>query len=93
MKSAADRLSAELAERYLQYLETCMVDLCSEAGFIEFRCGFTLRSDHILRRFKLKVPAMDGDSDGERNLIIAVIFEQIDDVIDKAIAENRTATH
>lgn len=63
------------------------------AGFIEFRCGFTLRSDHILRRFKLKVPAVEGDTDGERNVIIAIIFEQIEDVIDKAIAEDRSATH
>ena len=93
MKATVDRLSAELTERYIHYLETFLVDLWSEAGFIEFRCGFTLRSDHLLRRFKLKVPAVDGDTDGERNLIIAIIFEQIEDVIDKAIAENRTATH
>ena len=93
MKATVDGLSAELTERYLHYLETFMVDLWSEAGFIEFRCGFTLRSDHLLRRFKLKVPAVDGDTDGERNLIIAIIFEQIEDVIDKAIAEDRTATH
>lgn len=93
MKATVDRLSAELTERYLHYLETFMVDLWSEAGFIEFRCGFTLRSDHMLCRFKLKVPAVDGDTDGERNLIIAIIFEQIEDIIDKAIAENRTATH
>lgn len=70
-----------------------MVDLWSEAGFIEFRCGFTLRSDHLLRRFKLKVPAVTGDTDGERNLIIVVVFEQIEEVIDKAIAEDRTKSH
>jgi hypothetical protein len=93
MKATVGRLSAELTERYIHYLETFMVDLWSEAGFIEFRCGFTLRSDHLLRRFKLKVPAVDGDTDGERNLIIAIIFEQIEDVIDKAIAENRSASH
>ena len=93
MKVTVDRLSAELTERYLHYLDTFMVDLWSEAGFIEFRCGFTLRSDHLLRHFKLKVPAIDGDTDGERNLIIVIIiFEQIEDIIDKAIAENRTAT-
>ena len=93
MKDTVDRLSAELADRYIHYLDTFMVDLWSEAGFIEFRCGFTLRRDHLLRRFKLRVPAVDGDTDGERNLIIAIIFEQIEDVIDKAIAENRTASH
>lgn len=93
MKATVDRLSAELTERYIHYLETFLVDLWSEAGFIEFRCGFTLRSDHILRRFKLKVPAVAGDTDGERKLIVVMIFEQIEDVIDKAVAENRTATH
>lgn len=93
MKELVDRLSGELADRYVQYLETFMVDLWSETGVIEFRCGFTLRSDHLLRRFKLKVPAVDGDTDGERNLIIAIIFEQIEDIIDKAIAENRTTTN
>lgn len=93
MKAIVDRLSAELTERYIHYLETFMVDLWSEAGFIEFRCGFTLRSDHLLRRFKLKVPAVAGDTDGERNLIIVVVFEQIEEVIDKAIAEDRTKSH
>ena len=93
MKAIVDLLSAELTERYVHYLETFMVDLWSEAGFIEFRCGFTLRSDHLLRRFKLKVPAVDGDTDGERNLIIVVVFEQIEEVIDKAIAEDRTKSH
>ena len=93
MKATVDRLSAELTERYLHYLETFLVDLWSEAGFIEFRCGFTLRSDHVLRRFKLKVPAVDGDTDSERNLIIAIIFDQIEDVIDKPVAENRAALH
>ena len=44
-------------------------------------------------RFKLKVPAVDGDTDGERNLIIAIIFEQIEEMIDKAIAEDRTKSH
>ncbi len=93
MKAIVDRLSAELTERYIHYLEVFLVDLWSEAGFIEFRCSFTLRSDHLLRPFKLQVPAIAGDTDGERNLIIVVIFEQIEDIIDKAIAENRTATH
>ena len=52
-----------------------------------------LRSDHLLRRFKLKVPAVAGDTDCERNLIIVVIFEQIEEILDKAIAENRTNSH
>ena len=93
MKATVDRLTAELTERYVHYLETFMVDLWSDLGRIEFRCGFSLRSDHLLRRFQLDVPAIAGDTDEERNLIISVIFEQIEDVIDEAIAANRTATH
>ena len=93
MKVTVDRLSAELADRYIHYLDTFMVDLWSDLARIEFRCGFSLRSDHVLRRFQLDIPAIAGDTDDERNLIIGVIFEQIEDVIDKAIAENRAATH
>jgi hypothetical protein len=52
MKATVDRMTAELTDRYLHYLETFKVDLWSEAGLIEFRCGFTLRGDHLLRRFK-----------------------------------------
>lgn len=89
MKELVDRLSAELSERYIQYLETFLVDLWSEAGFIEFRCGFTLRRDHELRRFTLKLPAVAGETDGERGLLIVVIFEQIEELIDKAIAERK----
>ncbi|KQX35354.1 hypothetical protein ASD04_15050 [Devosia sp. Root436] len=89
MKALVDRLSAELSSKFIQYLETFMVDLWSEAGFIEFRCGFTLRRDHELRRFTLKIPAVAGETDGERELLIIVIFEQIEDLIDKAIAERK----
>ena len=49
MQDLVDRLSAELSNKYLTYIETFMVDLWSEDGFIEFRCGFTLRSDHVLK--------------------------------------------
>lgn len=40
MKALVDRLSAELSSKYLQYLETFMVDLWSEAGFIEFHTAY-----------------------------------------------------
>ena len=93
MKATVDRLSAELTSRYVLYLETFLVDLWSEAGQIEFRFGFTLRSDHQLRQFTLKVPALAGDTDGERDLIIVIIFEQIEDMIDEAIAERRVTVN
>jgi hypothetical protein len=34
-----------------------MVDLWSDAGFIECRCGYSLRRDHQLRSFAVKVEA------------------------------------
>ncbi|MFK4808692.1 hypothetical protein N8A98_00445 (plasmid) [Devosia neptuniae] len=93
MKATVDRLSNELTSRYVHYLETFLVDLWSDAGQIEFRCGFTLRTDHQLRQFTLKVPALAGDTDGERDLLIVVVFEQIEDMIDAAIAERRVAAN
>jgi hypothetical protein len=89
MKAVVDRLSDELSRKYLAYLETFLVDLWSEAGFIEFRCGFTLRRDHALRQFTLKVPAVIGETDAERELLIIVVFEQIEQLIDEAVAENK----
>ena len=93
MKALVDQLSAELSDRYVQYLETFMVDLWSEAGFIEFRCGYTLRRDHELRTFTLKMPATIGETDAERKMLIAIIFEEIEAILDEAIAENRTTVH
>ena len=89
MKALVDRLSAEIEAKYVHYVEALLVDLWSEAGFIEFRCGFALRRDHELRRFTLKIPALAGDTDDERALLIVVIFEQIEQLIDEAIAERR----
>lgn len=90
MQAVVDRLSDELSDKYLQYLEAFRVDLRSEAGFVEFRCGFALRRDHALRQFKLKLPAVIGETDGERELLMVVVFEQIEQIIDQAIAEGGT---
>jgi hypothetical protein len=89
MKALVDRLSADLAERYVHYLETFIVDLWSEGGFVEFRCGFTLRRDHELRTFTLKVDADTGQTDAERDLLIAVVFDEIEEMLDLAIAEQK----
>lgn len=56
-------------------------------------CYPSLRTDHQLRQFTLKVPALAGDTDGERDLLIVIIFEQTEDMIDAAIAERRVATN
>ena len=93
MKALVDRLSAELSSKYVQYIETFMVDLWSEAGFIEFRCGFCLRRDHQLHRFTLKVPAVAGETDAERELLIVAIFDEIEELVDKAIAADRAGNN
>jgi hypothetical protein len=93
MKVLVDRISAELTSRYVQYLETFMVDLWSEAGFIEFRAGFSLRSDHELRSFTVKVEADAGETDAQRELLIIVVFDEIEEQIDLAIAANRVTAN
>lgn len=93
MKALVDRLSNDLADRYVGYLESLLVDLWSADGGIEFRCGFSLRSDHQLRSITIKIPALAGETDRERGLIIAAVFDEIEDMLDNAIAENRSATN
>ena len=89
MKALVDRLSAELTSRYVQYLETFMVDLWSERGSIEFRTGYSLRRDHQLRTFTVKVDADSGQTDAERELLVIVVFDEIEEQIDRAIADNK----
>ena len=86
MKAYVDKLSADLAERYGLYIETFMVDLWSDHGFIEFRVGYTLRSDHKLRSAVFKVEATEAINDVERRAVIAALFLEIEDHIDEAIA-------
>ena len=93
MKALVDRLSAELSERYVQYLETFMVDLWSEAGFIEFRAGYSLRRDHQLRSWTVKVEADSAQTDAERELLVIVVFDEIEEQIDLAIAGNSVAAN
>lgn len=93
MKALVERLSSELADRYIQYLETLMVDLWSDHCFIEFRVGYTLRRDHVMRSYTVKVEADGGQTDAERELLVAVVFEEIEERIDLAIADNRTGTN
>ena len=92
IKALVDRLSGELSSRYLPYLEVFQVGLWSEAGNIEFRCTFALH-DEELREFTIKVPAVAGETDGERELLIVVVFEEIEHMIDMAIVERQTGTN
>jgi hypothetical protein len=89
MKALVEQLSAELSERYLQYLETFLVDLWSERGFVEFRAGYSLRRDHALRSFTVKVDADSGQTDAERELLIHVVFDEIEEQIDLAVADSK----
>jgi len=86
MKAYVDQLSDELTQQYMIYLETFMVDLWSDEGLIEFRVGYSLRSDHMLRNFTIKVEATSATNDVERRAIIAAVFLEIEDQIDEAIA-------
>lgn len=87
MKAIVERLSGELSNRYLHYIESLMVDLWSENGQIEFRCGFALRADHELRTLTITVDATAGTNDAERELIVGAVFKRLEQTIDEAIAE------
>ncbi|SEP82352.1 hypothetical protein SAMN05428969_1067 [Devosia sp. YR412] len=89
MKAPVERLSAELSERYVQYLETFLVDLWSEPDFIEFRAGYVLRRDRELRSLTVKVDAASGQTDAERELLVIAVFDEIEQQIDIAIAYNK----
>lgn len=93
MKALVDRLSGELTAKYVEYVETFMVDLSSDVGAVKFRCGFSLRRDHRLRRLSLEIPALAGETDEERALLIVVIFDEIEGMIDEAIAERRVSAN
>ena len=62
--------------------------LWSEVGNIEFRCTFALHEEEP-RDFTIEVPAVAGATDGERELLIVVVFEEIEHMIDMAIAERQ----
>lgn len=87
MQAIIDRLSQELSERYLIYLETLLVELVSEGGSLQFRCGFCLRSDHQLRTCRFGVPSGEWSNDAERDAIAAAVFEELEHFIDEEIAE------
>lgn len=93
MKALVDRLSAELTDRYIQYLETFMVDLWSDHGFVEFRAGYSLRKDHRLRSLTVKVEADTGQTDAERELLVIVVFDEFEEQIDLAIAGDKVAAN
>lgn len=93
MKAYVEKLSEDLAERYTLYLETFMVDLWSGDGLIEFRVGFALRSDHILRSETFTIDAADATNDVERRVFIAALFVEIEDYIDKAISGQLAAVN
>lgn len=88
MKGYVDTLSEGLIDRYKLYLRTFMVDLWSSPGVIEFRVGFSLRKEHKLRGFTLKVGAAEAVTARERRAIIDALFLEIEDHLDEAIAMN-----
>jgi hypothetical protein len=93
MQDLVDQLSAELSSKYLTYIETLRMDLWSEDGFIEFRCGFALRSDHVLQSRVVKMPAASSTSDTERQILIRAVFGELEEQIDLAITRDRVAAN
>lgn len=85
------QLSNSLADRYVEYLESLFVDILSDAGDMEVLCGFTLRRDHQLRSIRIKLPAIHGVTIGEQELILAAVFEELEDMIVHAVAEDTGA--
>ena len=87
MKAIIDRLTDELSERYLLYVEQVTVDIWSEGGEIELRCGFTLRRDHYERAVIFKLPATLANNDADREKVLGAVFQQFEILIDRAIAD------
>lgn len=90
MKAIIDKLSDELSERYLLYIERIAVDAWSEDGQIELRCGFTLRSDHYERAVIFKLPATLANIDTDREAVLGAVFKQFEILIDREIADDAT---
>lgn len=93
MREIVERLSGELSARYLQYIESLMVDISATHGHIEFRCGFALRADHELHTLTISVDATAGINAAERELIVGAVFKQIEETIDEAITEADIQRH
>jgi hypothetical protein len=93
MQDLVDQLSAELSGKYLTYIETFMVDLWSEDGFIELRCSFALRSDHVLQSLVVRLPAASGTSEAEHAVLTKAVFEELEEQIDLAIARDKVAAN
>jgi hypothetical protein len=54
---------------------------------------YSLRRDHLQRSFTVKVEADAGETDAERELLIIVVFDEIEEHIDLAISDNRVAAN
>ena len=93
MQATIERLSDDLSARYVSYLETFMVDLWSDGGYVEFRCGFSLRRDHVLQSLTVKVPASAGNSDVEREALTIAVFAELEEQIDLAIVQDKVAAN
>jgi hypothetical protein len=93
MKALVERLSADLTARYVQYLETFMVDLWSDKGVIEFHIGYALRRDHQLRSMTLEFDADFGQTEAKREFLVIVLFYEIEQHIDLAIAGSKVAAN
>jgi hypothetical protein len=52
-------------------------------------CFTSRRRDNALRQFTLRTSAVVGETDTERELLITIVFEQMEQLIDEAVGENK----
>ena len=86
MQAYVDELSSALIERYKLYLQTFLLDLWSERGMIEFRFGYSLRSDSKLHTRTFTVGAQEALTTPERLAVVDAMFAEIEDHIDETIS-------
>lgn len=86
MQEYVDELSSTLIERYKLYLQTFLVDLWSERGQIEFRCGYTLRRDSKLHTRTFTVSGQEALTTAEHLAVVDALFAEIEDHIDETIS-------
>lgn len=92
MGQLVDRLTAELTKRYLQHVETLVVDFRMEDGQAVLWLGFSLRSDHILRQLTLQADVDADHHELSQALIVKGMFQEIGAAIDLALAAEQSKT-
>jgi hypothetical protein len=88
-----EELTTELSARYVQYVETLLIDLNTEENAAEFKVGFSLRSDHELRQVTIKATSDLDDEELGQEAMVRAVFEEIETFIDQAVATEKHKTN